>query len=287
MCASTRRAEADQARLVLVTGHAFGIRAFEGIFSSSAFLDGKVSVSLMIGLDDSRQAATVGYQPLGLLAEEQGVRFIATSDGRLSSLAGRIRDTRPTYLLVIGWSYLVGEDVLSVPSGCIGMHPTPLPVGRGQAPIPWSIIKGFKRTALSVFFLTAAADAGPVIARYELDIRGNETSASLFYRVADAHFTAGLDLAERIGSGTVEARAQDEAAATIWPRRRPADGEIRDTMTCGEIDALVRGLLGPYPRAFISVAGEKIPIRAVEPAGGGRRIPFRCGDGLVYLVPAT
>ncbi len=292
MCATINRP--DPVRLVLITGHTFGTRAFEGIFASSALLDAKIRVSLMIGLDDSRAAATVGYQPLSWLAAEQGVPYIGTSDGRLSSLAGRIRDAGPAYVLVIGWSYLVGEDILSIPaSGCIGMHPTPLPLGRGQAPIPWTIIKGLKQTALSVFFLAAAADAGPVIARHDLDVRDNETSASLFYRVGHAHFTAGRDLAQRMGDGLVTARAQDEAAATRWPRRRPADGEIRDTMTAAEIDALVRALLGPYPRAFASVAGERVAVRGVERSalaagssgqGDGRRIPFRCGDGLVYLL---
>jgi methionyl-tRNA formyltransferase len=290
----TNRAVGDPVRLVLITGHAFGSRAFEGIFSSSAFLDGKIAASLMIGLDDSRAAATVGYQPLSRLAAEQGVRYVGTSDGRLSSLASRIRDAGPDYLLVIGWSYLVRPDILSIPaSGCIGMHPTPLPLGRGQAPIPWTIIKGLKQTALSVFFLAEAADAGPVIARYDLDVRDNETSASLFYRVGHAHFTAGLDLAERMGDGTVTAQAQDEAAATRWPRRRPADGEIRDTMTAAEIDALVRALRGPYPRAFAWVAGERVAIRGVQRASLAadrhdrdtrQWIQFSCGDGTVYLL---
>jgi methionyl-tRNA formyltransferase len=295
MCATINRATAEPARLVLVSGHSFGTRAFEGIFASDAFLDGRAVVSLMIGLDDSRAAATVGYQPLSQLAAEQGVPYIGTADGRLSSLAGRISGARPDYLLVIGWSYLVGADILSIPRfGGIGMHPSPLPLGRGQAPIPWTIIKGLKRTALSVFFLAAAADAGPVIASYDLDVRENETSASLFYRVGHVHFIAGLDLADSIGTGLVTARSQDEAAATRWPRRRPADGEITAAMTASEIDALVRALLGPYPRAFAPVAGIQVPIRGVErsaPRPGGPEpdgpgpIPFRCADGLVYLLP--
>lgn len=301
--------EAGQVSLVLVTGHAFGVRAFEGIFSSRAYLDGNVRVPLMIGLDDSHAAGTVGYTSAGRLAAEQGVRYITTSDGRLSSLADQIRETRPAYILVIGWSHLVGDDILSIPSpsgppdpgeapecprrsGCIGMHPTMLPTGRGQAPIPWTIIKDQKKTALSVFFLVAEADAGPLIAQYELDVRAGETSASLFYRIAHTHFTAGLDLAEHLGAGGVSARMQDETIATRWPKRRPKDGEILDTMTCRDISLLVRALLGPYPRAFVWKAGEKVAIRAVEPAAGSARgaatdngrIRFPCRDGEVYLI---
>jgi methionyl-tRNA formyltransferase len=286
------QANGRQVPLVLVTGHTFGVRAFEGIFSSGAFLGGRISVPLMIGLDDSHAAGTVGYTSLGQLAGEQGVRYISTTDGRLSSLAGQITQARPAYILVIGWSHLVGEDILSIPSaGCIGMHPTMLPTGRGQAPIPWTIIKDEKETALSVFFLVSVADAGPVIALHGLDVRAGETSASLFYRIAHTHFTAGLDLAERLGDGSVRARTQDEAVATRWPKRRPKDGEILKTMTCHEISLLVRALLGPYPRAFVWSAGAKVEIRGVEPVADGgaalddeRRIQFRCRDGEVYLL---
>ncbi len=63
-------------------------------------------------------------------------------------------------------------------------------------------------------------------------------------------------------------------------------------MTASEIDALVRALLGPYPRAFTQVAGQQVAIRGVErvaPAADGpdgrRQIAFPCRDGLVYLLP--
>ena len=301
-------AERDRTRLVLVSGHTFGLRAFEGIFASTAFLDLHLEVALMIGLDETHAAATVGYQSLAHLAADQAVPFVSTSDGRLISLAGLIRAARPDYILVIGWSALIPDQILLIPAefasarptgaggfGCIGMHPTRLPQGRGQAPIPWTIIKGCTSTALSVFFLEAGADTGPIIVQYDLPVRLRETAASLFYRIAQTHFSAGLDLAERVAARHVISQAQDNDSATRWPHRRPRDGAILDTMTCDEVDALVRGLLGPYPRAFVATADGGCYVRAVErvrdPADAGvisRRtgdgsecIRFRCADGIV------
>lgn len=298
--------------LVLVTGHSFGVRAFEGIFSAPACLDGRLNVALTIGLDDARAAGTVGYQSLGALAAQQGVPYVSTSDGRLLSLADRIRAVEPAYLLVIGWSRLIPDEVLAIPAefagaaagglpraggyGCIGMHPTKLPHGRGQAPIPWTIIKGGGVTALSVFFLEAAADTGPVIAQYDLPVHPRETGASLFYRIGHTHFTAGYELAEGLGNRRVLSRVQDEVAASRWPKRRPADGEILPTMTCREVDALVRALLGPYPRAFAMVEGEQVFVRGTEAgaaganggssagAGADGRFRFRCRDGVLNLI---
>jgi methionyl-tRNA formyltransferase len=302
------RAVSTATRLVLVTGHTFGRRAFEGVFASPAFLDSRLSVELMVGLDTGHAAGTVGFHGTADLAAEQGVRHVLTTDGRLTSLAGPLRESRPDYILVIGWSRLVAPEVLAIPGefatgtggagrfGCIGMHPTKLPTGRGQAPIPWTIIKGLRSTALSVFFLEAAADTGALIAQHDLAVHPRETAASLFYRIGATHFTAGRDLAGALADRAVPARPQDDPAATVWPKRRPADGEISGSMSVAEVDALVRALLGPYPRAFVPVDGRQYPIRAVEPAGpvaaqslpgvevGVDSLYFRCRDGVVRLV---
>lgn len=296
----------DASRAVLVTGHRFGISAFEGLLASPAYLQGRVEVPLMIGLDAELAGGTVGYQPIGPLASSYGVPHLSTTDGRLTSLADTIRGCQPDYVLVIGWSRLVATEVLAIPRyGCVGMHPTKLPLGRGQAPIPWTIIKGLDHTALSVFYLEAAADTGSLIAQYELDVHPRETAASLFSRMAVTHFTAGFELGAAIGRGEVPALPQDPAKASVWGKRRPADGEITATMCHAEIDALVRALLGPYPRAFVTVDGRRHEIRAVEylgPAGppgpAGRsgpaaadlvaadRIHFTCHDAVLSLLLA-
>ena len=70
-------------------------------------------------------------------------------------------------------------------------------------------------------------------------------------------------------------------------------------MTAADDRALVRALLGPYPRAFAWVDGERVAVRGVErtqcppsppvtpvPRGPGLSGGFRSAarDGLVYLL---
>ncbi|HEY0638322.1 MAG TPA: formyltransferase family protein [Pseudonocardiaceae bacterium] len=280
------------ARVVMVTGHVFGIRAFEGVTSAPAYLEGRVEIPLVIGLDAGLAGGTVGYHPVRPLAEQLGVRCFDTTDGRLTSHAGLLRELRPDYVLVIGWSRLVSTEVLGIPAaGCVGMHPTRLPSGRGQAPIPWTIIKGLRDTALSVFFLEAGADTGAVIARHELSVHPRETALSLFNRVAQTHFTAGFELAAGLGARSVRGEPQDPAEATVWGKRRPADGEITPDLTADQVDALVRALLGPYPRAFAVAGGTPHPVVAVERATGDRpapgRLRFTCADAVLDLVTTT
>ena len=298
-------------RLVLVSGHAFGVAAFAGILSADGFLEDQLEVSAVIGLPEEKARKTVGYRSPAPLAAEHQVRYLDAPDGRLAGLAGLIGDIQPHYLLVIGWSSLIGPEVLRIPAeaaavngdglphggGCIGMHPTKLPEGRGQAPIPWTIIKGLSRTALSVFFLEEAADTGALIAQYPVEVRPRETASSLFYKMEHAHFSAGAELAAGLADRSVTGSQQDESTASSWPRRRPDDGELTSAMTCDEVDRQVRALLGPYPRAFVTYDGGRIPVRGVVPLvyslshrqlvqdTDDSVLPFRCADGVVGLIP--
>lgn len=171
------------------------------------------------------------------------------------------------------------------------MHPTELPVGRGQAPIPWTIIKGLHGTALSVFGLSTAADAGPLIAQYKLAVNPRETSFSLYLRMAATHFQAGQELARMIAAQSVSGVAQDEVHATVWPKRRPSDGILKSSYSRQKVDAYVRALTWPYPRAFLEVDGWRLSVEATNFAGplpevmAGQEIAsFTCSDGMLDIL---
>lgn len=303
------RPDSELTRVVLVTGHIFGLRAFEGIISSTEYLQGQIELGLVVGLAEKFRASTVGYGSPEDLATEEDVPFVSVEDGTLAAVFDRIAAHRPHYILVIGWSRLVRSEVLSIPTektsehirhpgtyGCIGMHPTNLPVGRGQAPIPWTIVKGLKSTALSVFFLEEGADTGPIIAQHAVTVDARETAASLFYRMANLHYAAGRELAGGLATRRIESHVQDPSKASRWQKRRPTDGEIVNTMTYAQIDALVRALTGPYPRAFVEVEGVRYEIQSVAPRSNidffarvyrpqvfADRVEITCADAVVVL----
>ena len=65
-----------------------------------------------------------------------------------------IKKINPDLILVIGWSQLLKKEIIEIPRlGVIGSHPTELPKYRGRAPIPWSILKGLKKSALTFFYI--------------------------------------------------------------------------------------------------------------------------------------
>ena len=70
----------------------------------------------------------------------------------------------PDYVFVIGWPYLVRDDVLSI-APCVGLHPTKLPYRRGGAPLNWAILDGEPTSAVSLIRLRKGVDDGEILAQ--------------------------------------------------------------------------------------------------------------------------
>ena len=259
-----------------VTGHEFGEAAFRAILGLPEY-GTKLRCSLLACLDQVKSSGTVGYTDLGPFAAERGVPVEYIRSIKTEAAQNLLRESAPDYLMIVGWSELAPSAILDIPKskhrgvarhttsyGCIGMHQTLLPEGRGRAPIPWAIIKGLTRTGVTTFLLEEAADAGGIVDQFQIPIDPTETATTLFDKARIAHIDLGARLGRRMATRALSWTDQDERLASTWPRRRPEDGKIDFSWTAVEIDRFVRALTPPYPGAFFLWANEKIRVHKVE-----------------------
>ena len=264
------------ATFAFVTGHEFGEATFRAILGLPEY-GTKLRCSLLACLDQVKSSVTAGYTDLGPFAAKSGVPVEYIRSIKTEGAQNLLRESAPDYLMIVGWSELAPSAILDIPKskhrgvarhtasyGCIGMHQTLLPEGRGRAPIPWAIIKGLKRTGVTVFLLEEAADAGGIIDQLQIPIDPTETATTLFDKARKAHIELGARLGMRMATHALSWTDQDERLASTWPRRRPEDGRIDFSRTAIEIDRFVRALTPPYPGAFFLWANEKIRVHKVE-----------------------
>jgi methionyl-tRNA formyltransferase len=232
------------------------------------------------------------------LADEHGLELVATANVNEEALVDRVRSLDPALIYVIGWSQLVKPPLLETPSqGCVGIHPTRLPEGRGRAPIPWTILKGLDRTASTMFTLTEGVDEGDVIGVVELEVDPREDATSLYAKHRDAHVELVRRHTRPLLDGSAERTPQDHDAATYWPKRDPEDGRIDWTLPAEEVDRLVRAVTRPFPGAFTDLPAGRETIWRAEPAPGVEAEPgtwvseagqtlVACGDGALRVLEA-
>ncbi len=198
-----------------------------------------------------------------------------------------IRKCDPDILFIVGWSQLVDSEVLDLPNvAALGMHPAPLPRGRGRAPLAWSLIKGLDETALSFFHLVEEADAGDIVGQQRLPIEIHDDAESMYTKMVEAGRTLIRRHYADLESGTVPGQKQDHSAATWWPKREPHHGLIDWTQDPTEIYNWIRGQTRPYPGAYSYLDGDKITIWKAEPPASETEfttpgeIVYRDGDRL-------
>lgn len=242
-------------RIGFVTAVKLGLACLEEIERLGGRLD------LLITLEDDTATKKSGRVQLDDYALRTGVPLHKTRHINERSTIEAILQAELDYLLVIGWSQLLAPAIFPlVKQSLLGMHPTLLPEGRGRAPIPWTILKGLKRSGVSMFELRPEVDSGDIMAAESFEVASNETATTLYEKASKAHVALIQKTWPQLTSGTLQGQPQDETKATLWPQRRPEDGEITEHMSLEEIDRLVRATTHPYPGAFLVVDGKKIII---------------------------
>lgn len=265
-------------KIAFTTCVQLGKSCIEEIYNIGGHLD------LMITLKDEKAKNKSGRIYLDDLAEEHNVPLLKINHINDQEVLDAIKKYEIDWLFIIGWSQIAGEAVLNAPTyGCVGMHPTLLPKGRGRAAIPWAILKGLDKTGVTMFKLDSGVDTGDIIGQGEISLNDNTTATELYEKVDEMHIQLIRDYWESIVNNTVQLQKQDESIATEWPGRKPADGEILPTMTMQDSERLVRAVAHPYPGAFYYVGDKKVIVWSAKVQTDAAEMAFKLADG--YLVP--
>ncbi|MBI1295535.1 methionyl-tRNA formyltransferase [bacterium] len=210
-----------------------------------------------------------------------------------------IRQHQIDWLFIIGWSQIAGADVRAAPhKGCLGMHPTLLPTGRGRAAIPWAILKGLDQTGVTLFKLDQGVDTGPILAQEVLPLTPDETATTLYERVTVAHRTLISRIWRDLELDRLILQPQNDELATEWPGRSPEDGVILPEMTCVYVERLIRAVTHPYPGAFVDDDTDRYLVwRGIACPGGVQdtavviesngTLSIRLADGIFFATEWT
>jgi len=212
-------------------------------------------------LDDSRKNVTVAHKNFDSLLFQYNLNAKKYTSLKKSEYASWMQTLDIDIGLVIGASNLVPNNLLKIPKlGFIGMHPTLLPVGRGRAPIPWTIIKDLKKSGTSLFICDANADTGKILAQKSYPVYYEDTCFSLGKRSDDAVIDLLIDSLPKYFCKKLVPVDQDKRKATFWLKRNPDDGIIDWNNSSRDIYNWIRALTKPYPGAFTYFGNQKILI---------------------------
>ena len=113
-----------------VTCVELGLSCMQEIYACGGKLD------LAITLGDEKAQNKSGRVYLDDFCDEHAVPLLKIDHVNDTAVQEAIGRHGIDWLFIVGWSQIAGPATLAAPSrGCLGIHPTLLPTGRGRAPI--------------------------------------------------------------------------------------------------------------------------------------------------------
>jgi methionyl-tRNA formyltransferase len=183
---------------------------------------------------------------------------------RTGEFAAWLRDRNADIALVIAYGRILPQDVLDAPRlGCINVHASLLPKYRGAAPIVWAVVRGEKKTGVTLMQMDAGMDTGAMLEQFTTDIGEEETAGELGERLA----VIGADAVRRgipkVLSAAYVAEVQDEAGVTLAPILKKEDGAIDWSKSAQAVHDHVRGM-SPWPGAFTKLRDKIIKVHSTR-----------------------
>jgi methionyl-tRNA formyltransferase len=260
-----------------------------------------VRIAAVITPPDEDRRLLSGAADLPGIAEAARVPLLRETDLNTPDMVARMRALEPDLMIVVGWTRLLGPDLLSVPrQGCVGFHASLLPRHRGRAPVNWAILRGDTVTGNTMMMLDPGVDTGDIVDQRTVVIGPDDTCGTVYDRVARAGADMLLTHLPALLAGSAPRRRQDPTVGDMLPRRTPAMGVIDWDRPAHAVHDWVRALTTPYPGAFGVLNGERVmvwrtsPPRGGEPGGppgsvlavetGGLRVATRGGSILVTAM---
>ena len=227
-----------------------------------SILENNWSISSVFSYDNSKKKFYSDFASFEEITTRFNVKHFKVDNINDKKNIEIIKEIKPDLILVMGWSQLLKNDILKIPKlGVIGSHPTELPKYRGRAPIPWSILKGLKESALTFFYMDEGTDDGDIIDQRKFKITDNDDATSIYNKIIEIGKIMILENLQLIQDGKIKKCKQNSAEfIEYWPKRKPEDGRIIWSKTAKEIHNLIRATAFPYPGAFTTFKNSKLKI---------------------------
>jgi len=192
-----------------------------------------------------------------------------------------LRDWEPDLLFAVGFSQIVGKNLLSIPTrGTVGFHPTRLPEGRGRAPLAWLTHDSIPGAA-SFFVMQEGIDDGPILVQEPFEVGPDD-----YARDVEEIILKAIDIAldrwiPRLLRGEWEPIPQDEDRASYTGIRRSVDGLIGWQDPLDTTYNKIRAASHPHPGAYTFAGDRKVIIWR---AGKAANMSYRGVPGRVLLI---
>ena len=163
-------------------------------------------------------------------------------------------------MVVVAYGLILPQIVLDTPRlGCINVHGSLLPRWRGAAPIQRAIWAGDAETGVTIMQMDLGLDTGAMLHKVTCPIADDETSASLYDKLAALGPQGLLETLAHISNNTAVAEVQDDELSNYASKLSKEEANIDWTQSAVEIERQIRAF-NPWPVSYTQIAEQNVKI---------------------------
>lgn len=185
-------------------------------------------------------------------------------------------------LITAAYGQIIPKEILDAARiASINVHASLLPKYRGGAPVHQAIIDGNEKTGVTIMYMESKMDAGNIISQKETDILEEDTTGTLYDRLAVLGADLLIETLPDIISKTNASIVQDEALVSYAPVIKRQQEKVDFNKSTKDVYNQVRGL-NPWPGGYATYRGKTVKIWAGRKYQGDQ--VFHQESGTIVMI---
>ena len=234
--------------------------------------------------------------PVKALAESHNLPVFQPVSLRPQENQQLVASLNADVMVVVAYGLILPKAVLDMPRlGCINVHGSLLPRWRGAAPIQRSLWAGDAETGVTIMQMDVGLDTGDMLYKLSCPITAQDTSASLYDKLAGLGPQGLLETLTQLANGTTRPEVQDEAVVTYAEKLSKEEARIDWSLSAAQLERCIRAF-NPWPMSWLEIDEQPVKVwqasviaeaSSAEPgtivAAGKQGIQVATGNGILNL----
>lgn len=198
--------------------------------------------------------------PVKVLAEDKGIPVFQPATLRKAENQQLVAELNADVMVVVAYGLILPQAVLDMPRlGCVNVHGSLLPRWRGAAPIQRSLWAGDAETGVTIMQMDIGLDTGDMLYKLSCPIEAEDTSGTLYDKLAGLGPQGLLDTLQQLANGTAKPEVQAEALVTYAEKLSKEEARINWNLSAAQLERCIRAF-NPWPMSWLEIDGQPLKV---------------------------
>lgn len=198
--------------------------------------------------------------PVKVLAQAHDIPVFQPKSLKPEENQHLVADLQADIMVVVAYGLILPKAVLVMPRlGCINVHGSLLPRWRGAAPIQRSLWAGDTETGVTIMQMDVGLDTGDMLHKLSCPITAEDTSASLYEKLAQLGPQGMLLTLDLLASGNAKPEVQDEALVSYAEKLSKEEARLDWSLSAAQLERCIRAF-NPWPMSYFMIEEQPVKV---------------------------